>query len=52
MARSVVGTLSYRLRSPVAALLCLAAAQLLLLATASCDGEPMPMGAVRVHIAP
>ena len=42
--------LSNRLRSPVMALLCLAAAQLLFVVAAGCDGEPMPVGAVRVHV--
>ncbi len=41
---------SKRLQPPVAAILCLALAQLLMLTVANCHEEPLPMGAVRVAI--
>ncbi len=50
MTAAIAAMVSNRLRPPVLALLCLAAAQLLCLVVASCDGEAMPMGAVRVHV--
>jgi hypothetical protein len=42
---------SKRLQPPMAAILCLALAQLLLLTVANCHEEPLPMGAVRVVLA-
>jgi hypothetical protein len=50
MVASVFVFVSKRLQPPVAAILCLALAQLLLLAVANCHEEPLPMGAVRVAI--
>jgi hypothetical protein len=41
---------SKRLQPPVAAILFLAAAQLMLLGVANCHEQPLPMGAVRVAI--
>jgi hypothetical protein len=41
---------SKRLQPPVAAILCIAVMQLLMLAAASCHEEPLPMGAVRAAI--
>ena len=41
---------SKRLQPPVAAILCIATMQLVMLVTASCHEEPLPMGAVRIAI--
>lgn len=41
---------SKRLQPPVAAILCIALAQLLLLGVSNCHEEGLPMGAVRVAI--
>lgn len=49
-ARAIV-FVSKRLQPPVAAILCIATMQLMLLVTASCHEEPLPMGAIRVAIA-
>jgi hypothetical protein len=50
MVASVFVFVSKRLQPPLAAILCLALAQLLMLAVASCHEEPLPMGAVRAAI--
>jgi hypothetical protein len=50
MTARLASMMSRRLRPPMMALLWLAAAQLLVLAAASCDGEGMPVGAVRVQL--
>ncbi len=51
MVASAFVFVSKRLQPPVAAILCLALAQLLMLAVANCHEDPLPMGAVRVAIA-
>jgi hypothetical protein len=48
-ARAIV-FVSKRLQPPVAAFLCIATMQLMMLVVASCHEEPLPMGAVRVAI--
>jgi hypothetical protein len=50
MPATTIVFVSKRLQPPVAALLCIATMQLLMLVTASCHEEPLPMGAVRVAL--
>ncbi len=50
MAAAVVHFVSNRLRPPVAAFLCIASMQLVTLGVASCHGDELPMGAVRVSV--
>ncbi len=50
MTARLASMVSKRLRPPAMALLWLAAAQLLFLTAASCNGEGMPIGAVRVQL--
>lgn len=52
MAARAAVFVSKRLQPPAAAVLCLMAAQLLMLTAASCHEEMLPAGAVRVAIAP
>lgn len=50
MAIAAVIVASKRLQPPVAAVLCLMAAQLVNVSLSGCQHEPLPMGAVRVAI--
>jgi hypothetical protein len=50
MSVRVLVFVSKRLQPPIAAFLCIATMQLLMLTAASCHEEPLPMGAVRAAI--